>query len=81
MVSPFKYSGCVTRVLCLWLWLQAEEARKVELARVKALEDERQRLAATLLQKVLGKAYAAILEEAEKKKAAAAAKKAAKKKK
>ena len=69
----------------LWVWIlgrwQAEEARKVELARLKAIEDEKQRQAATLLQRVLGKAFAAMLEEAANKKKAAGAKKAGKKKK
>ncbi len=45
------------------------------------MEDERQRQAATLLQKVLGKAFTAMLEEAANKKKAAGAKKGGKKKK
>lgn len=57
---------------------EAEEARKAELARLKAIDDEKKRLAATLLQRVVGKAFRIQLEIAAAKKAA---KKAGKKSK
>lgn len=47
---------------------RAEEERKAELARLKAVDDNKKRLAATLLQRVLGKAFKVHLELAASKK-------------
>lgn len=71
------FGGCVeTRAKCR----QAEELRKIELARQKAIEDEKKRQAATLLQRVLGTAFKVMLETAAAKKGAGK-KKGGKKKK
>lgn len=58
---------CCSGALGVW---QAEELRKIELARQKAIDDEKKRQAATLLQRVLGTAFKLMLEAAAAKKGA-----------
>ncbi len=64
---------------CARVW-QAEEVRKVELAKQKAIDDEKKRQAATLLQRVLGTAFKVMLEAAAAKKSSGKKAKAGKKK-